>query len=128
MHTADPTTFPLFAYANSAIPEVVKMAEIFGPDVSFSRHSATTVSGGFNDIEVPAFTIEIGGRKAYEPQYIDRAVNGTMNLLSYVEIIDREIKVDVKPIVTNEWREVYAEHGGFVVPKVKLLDAVKKAI
>lgn len=126
MHTADPTTFPLFAYANLSIPEVVKMTELFGPDISFNSHSATTVSGGFNDIGVPAFTIEIGAREAYEPEYIDRAVNGAMNLLSYLKVVDQEIKVDVKPIVTNEWLEVYAEHGGFVVPKVKLLDNVKK--
>ena len=32
----------------------------------------------------------------------------------------------MKPIETNEWREVHAEHGGFVVPQVKLLDTVKK--
>jgi predicted deacylase len=126
MHTADPTTFPLFAYANLSIPEVVKMTELFGPDVSFNSHSTTTVSGGFNEIGVPAFTIEIGGREAYEPEYIDRAVDGAMNLLSYLEVVDQEIKLDVIPVVSNEWREVYAEHGGFVVPKVKLLDKVKK--
>lgn len=126
MHTADPTTFPLFAYANLGIPEVVKMTELFGADVSFNSHSTTTVSGGFNDIGVPAFTIEIGGRERYEPQYIDRAVEGAMNLLSYLDVIDREIKLDVVPIVTNEWREIYAEHGGFVVPQVELLDEVKK--
>lgn len=126
MHTANPTTFPLFAYANLSIPEVVKMTELFGPDVSFNSHSATTVSGGFNEIGVPAFTIEIGGREAYEPEYIDRAVKGAMNLLSYLEVINREIQLDVVPVVTNEWREVYADHGGFVVPKVKLLDPVKK--
>ena len=126
MHTANPTTFPLFAYANLSLPEVVKMTELFGPDVSFNSHSATTVSGGFNDIGVPSFTIEIGAREAYEPEYIERAVNGAMNLLSYLNVVDQEIKVDVKPIETNEWREIYAEHGGFVMPKVKLLDTVKK--
>ena len=92
MHTADPTTFPLFAYANLSIPEVVKMTELFGPDVSFNSHSTTTVSGGFNDIGVPAFTIEIGGREAYEPEYIERAVVGAMNLLSYLEVINQKLE------------------------------------
>lgn len=39
-----------------------------------------------------------------------------MNLLSYLNVIDREIKLDVVPVATNEWREIYAGHGGFVVP------------
>lgn len=126
MHTANPTTFPLFAYANLAVPEVVKMTELFGPDVSLNSYSTSTVSGGFVDIGVPAFTIEIGGREAYEPQYIDRAVQGAMNLLSYLDVINAPIEQDTVPIQTNEWREIYAEHGGFVVPKVKLLDRVKE--
>lgn len=126
MHTANPTTFPLFAYANLAIPEVVKMTELFGPDVSLNSYSTSTVSGGFVDIGVPAFTIEIGGREAYEPRYIDRAVQGAVNLLSYLDVIDAPIEQDIEPVQTNEWREIYAEHGGFVVPKVELLDNVKK--
>ena len=125
MHTANPTTFPLFAYANLSIPEVRTMTQLFDVDLAFNSHSQTTVSGAFNEIGVPSFTIEIGGRDVYEKTYVDRAVSGAVNLLKYLQILPGEASLSERAIETNEWIEVYAQRGGFIVPKVKLMDKVK---
>lgn len=84
------------------------------------------MSGAFNETGVPAFTIEIGGRDVYEKNYIDRAVSGAINFLKYIEILAGESILSARAIETNEWLEVYAERGGFIVPKTKLMAKVKK--
>lgn len=126
MHTANPTTFPLFAYANLNIPEVRTMVQLFDVDLAFNSHSATTVSGAFNETGVPAFTIEIGGRDVYEKVYVDRAVSGAINFLKHAGVLPGEAVLSERAIETNEWLEVYAEHGGFIVPKTQLMANVKK--
>jgi predicted deacylase len=124
MHTANPTTFPLFAYANLSIEKVRRMVTLFGPDVSFNSHSSTTVAGAFNEIDVPAFTLEIGAREAYEPALVSRAVSGAVNFLTYTGVLPGEFIEYHSIRETNEWVEIYAENGGFVVPQVEMLSDV----
>ncbi len=121
MHTANPTTFPLFAYANLSIDEVRRMVTLFGPDVSFNSHSSTTVAGAFNEIDVPAFTLEIGAREAFEADLVERAVSGAVNFLIYTGNLTGEFTEHNQIFETNEWVEIYAENGGFVVPKVAMM-------
>lgn len=124
MHTANPTTFPLFAYANLSIEEVKRMTTLFGPDVSFNSHSKTTVAGAFNEIDVPAFTLEIGAREAFEPELVNRAVSGAINFLTYTGNLSGEFTEHQHIRETNEWVEIYAENGGFIVPKVEMMSDV----
>lgn len=125
MHTANPTTFPLFAYANLSIDEVRRMVTLFGPDVSFNSHSSTTVAGAFNEIDVPAFTLEIGAREAFEADLVERAVSGAVNFLIYTGNLTGEFTEHNQIFETNEWVEIYAENGGFVVPKVAMMSRVE---
>ncbi|MGR7920080.1 succinylglutamate desuccinylase/aspartoacylase family protein [Zobellella denitrificans] len=126
MHTANPTTFPLFAYTDYSIPAVKEMTRLFGVDVAFSSQSQTTVDGAYNGIGVPAFTLEIGARDVYEPELVERAVDGTLNFLRHIQLIEGEVMQPELPVETEHWEDVRAEFGGFVVPKVQLLDKVKK--
>ena len=124
LHTANPTTFPLFAYANLSIEEVRRMTILFGPDVSFNSHSKTTVAGAFNEIGVPAFTLEIGAREAFEPHLVQRAVAGAVNFLTYTGNLLGEVTKHQHIRETNEWVEIFAENGGFIVPNVEMMSDV----
>ncbi|MEJ2763594.1 succinylglutamate desuccinylase/aspartoacylase family protein [Photobacterium sp. MCCC 1A19761] len=126
LHTANPTTFPLAAYSDLSIPAVKELTRLFPLDVTINSSSRTSVAGAYNHIGVPAFTLEIGSREVYEPQWINQALDGAMNLLKFAKVVDGEAKRYPDIVDTNVWLDVTAERGGFVVPKVDVLDQVKK--
>lgn len=126
MHTANPTTFPLFAYTDLSDPAVKEMTRQFDIDVAFSSKSNVTVDGAYSAIGVPAFTLEIGSRDVYEPELVDRAVWGSMNFLRHIKVIEGAVETSTAAVETEHWEDVRAEFGGFVVPRVKLLDKVTK--
>ncbi|WP_098415001.1 succinylglutamate desuccinylase/aspartoacylase family protein [Vibrio sp. ES.051] len=126
MHTANPTTFPLAAYSDLSIPEVKEMTRLFPLNATINSSSATSVAGAYNNAGVPAFTLEIGSRETYEPELVEKALAGSLNTLVYADIIEGDIKQYSDITDTNVWSEVTAERGGFVVPKVRVLDHVKE--
>ncbi|WP_428775934.1 succinylglutamate desuccinylase/aspartoacylase family protein [Vibrio sp.] len=126
MHTANPTTFPLAAYSDLSIPAVKQLTRLFPLDATINSSGTTSVSGAYNAIGVPAFTLEIGSREVYEPEWIEKALQGAMNLLRFADVIDGETKTYQDIVDTNVWLDVTADFGGFVVPEVKVLDQVKK--
>ena len=125
-HTANPTTFPLFAYSNMSLPKVATMTNLFGVDVVLNSHTSTTLSGSFTDMGIPAFTLEVGARDIYEGELVERSVQGTLNFLRYLKMIPGDI-IDFPPaIFTNEWVLIRSEFGACVKAMVKLMDTVKK--
>ncbi|MDX1301427.1 succinylglutamate desuccinylase/aspartoacylase family protein [Photobacterium sp.] len=126
MHTANPTTFPLAAYSDLSIPEVKELTRLFPLNATINSSSVTSVAGAFNSIGIPAFTLEIGSREVYEPEWVEKALEGSMNLLRFSGVIKGKVAKFDDIVDTNVWVDVTAEHGGFVVPKVKVLDTVKK--
>lgn len=126
LHTANPLTFPLFAYADSANPAIKEMVSLFGVDVAFQSSGGNTVNAVYNRAGVPAFTLETGSRDVFEPELVDRAVEGTLNFLRHAKVIPGAAVLRKPAFEATKFDDVRAEFGGFVVPKVKLLDKVKK--
>lgn len=126
MHTANPTTFPLAAYSDLSIPAVKQLTRLFPLNATINSSGTTSVSGAYNAIGVPAFTLEIGSREVYEPEWVEKALQGAINLLRFADVIDGEFQTYQDIVDTNVWLDVTAEFGGFVVPEIKVLDKVKK--
>ena len=117
-----------FNLARMELPEVRAMAELFPIGQIFDNFAyPTLLSNAFINVGIPALTPEIGAARSLNLSMIPLFVEGTMNVLKHHGILSgpmgRTAK-DAGVFVGNSNHFIFATHGGFVEPLVKLNEKV----
>lgn len=131
LHTqSTDTEYPVFIYADYRMPEVQRLAELIPADqIKADPGSRGNVEGEFVFAKIPAITLEMGNGRVYEPERIDRAVEGINNVLIDMQMIDGKMGRTAKTFGTyigNDMTSIRASRGGYAEIMVKIGDNVKK--
>lgn len=124
------TEYPLFIYADYKTRGVQKFAEMFPADQLINDSGdGGTVEDTFNEHKIPAITMEIGGPRRFQIEYIERAVEGICNAMAYLNMYDFPIgrtAEDFGTFIGYDMESNYAETGGYAEVLVNIGDIVKK--
>ena len=133
LHTqSTDTEYPLFIYADYTNPGVQHIAELVPADqiqVDEGGEVQGAVENAFNYINIPAITIEIGGPRQYQVEYINRAIDGINNILIDQKLIEGQIGQTAKEFGTFIARNsisVNATVGGYAEILVEIGNVVCK--
>lgn len=86
-----------------------------------------TLRAWANKLNIPSITIEIGNSGEFQHQLIDESLDGIMNTMIYLKMLDGKQKNYIKDAIICEssyW--IYSKHGGIINVLPKLTDLVKK--
>lgn len=124
------TSYPLFIYADYRHPEVKAMAELFPADqIKKDPGEPGSVETTFVESGIPAITAEVGDPRYYQPDMIERGLQGALNVLVHYKVIDGNLgntSVQQKTYIGNEMSSIRATTGGFAEILVKVGEDVKK--
>lgn len=120
------STYPLFVFADFDNDAARQMAIDLMPDViKIDPGQRGTLETSLLARGIPAVTFEIGGPKTWQPDLIDRAVEGLLNLMVAAGMIegDRQTPADA-PFIGKETTNIYADIGGYAYLHVGLRERV----
>lgn len=129
LHTASPGRVnSLYLRADLEKEETRTLAYLQNPQIIVQKYDEDcTLRGWANDNNIPAITIEIGNPNAFQHSLIDETLDGIINTLRHLGMLEGE----VKDMVTNAhvcdhsyW--IYSKKGGIVDVLPKLADNIKK--
>lgn len=110
--------FTLFIYADLGQPAIRAMAELFPVEqIKDDAGEPGTLETAFVAAGIPALTVELGSPRLYDPSKIDRAVEGTLNVLQHHRLIDRPLgrtAADVGTVWGNQFETIRSSTGGFL--------------
>ena len=75
---------------------------------------------------IPSFMAEVGHSEWAEPEYIDFAAEGAMNVMKYYGVLKGEPPVPNKQIILSSREVVRCKHDGLAIAQVKPHQFVKK--
>ena len=129
LHTASPGRVnSLYIRADLEKDETRTLAYLQNPQIIVQKYDEDgTLRGWANENNIPAITIEIGNPNAFQHSLIDETLDGIINTLRHLHMIEGQ----VKDMVTNAhvcdhsyW--IYSRKGGIVDVAPNLADKVKK--
>lgn len=123
-------SYPFFIYADYRNPKIREIAELFPADqIKKDPGEPGSFETAFVEAGIPAVTLEIGSARALDEEKINRAVEGTRNLMIHLKMIDGEIGHTAKTqgtYIGNKLSNIRAQTGGYTQVYVKVGDDVKK--
>jgi len=88
----------------------------YRPKQGFSGTVYQGVSGGITiERDVPTVVVELGGGRIDQRPYVERGVQGVINILSTLEMLDAEPLRSPEQIVLNEIAIIRPHHGGLLI-------------
>jgi uncharacterized protein len=75
---------------------------------------------------IPTITVEYANPQVFQPQIIERGKTGIENILSWLEMIPKEIVPVPKPTICKKSYWIYVDQGGYLEVPVELNQLVKK--
>lgn len=127
--------YPLYVFADYRIEQCLNMARLMQPDCVLNDPGDPGIlETVWNRSGIPSITVEVGMGKFTQPDMIQRAVDGVLNMLSYYEMleVDGQDPSEEKQLPSMDWIEgnnvvsIRADIGGFVLPQVELLQSVEQ--
>ena len=122
--------FGLFSFTSSKDKEALQLSKLFPLDQIFlSPETVGTLSEALIRAGIPAFTLELGGPRKFDPEMIDAGVTGVENVFSYYKMQDRpmgQTAADRGVFIGNQLVDMFAAESGFTELFVKIDDWVKK--
>ncbi|QQE66234.1 peptidase M14 [Leptolyngbya sp. BL0902] len=110
--------FTLFLYADLRQPAVRQMAELFPVDQVMDDPGIDgTLETAFVTAGIPAMTVEIGPPRRFDADKIDRAVEGSLNVLKHHGVIPGPLgrtAADRGAVFGNAMASIRATQGGFL--------------
>jgi predicted deacylase len=104
------------------------LAYLQNPQIIVQKYDdEKTLRGWANDQGIPAITIEIGNPNAFQHSLIDETLEGILNTMKYLQMIDGEVQdmvTDATVCDHSYW--IYSNSGGIIEVLPKLADLVKK--
>lgn len=121
------TAYPLFVFSDFRNRTAKRMAYALMPEmVKNDRGEQGTLETTLMAHGVPAVTLEIGEPKRFQPELINRATSGVLNVLRLLKFLDGDVQQSAeKPIVGSHYTNIEARFGGVAVLKKGLKDKVK---
>lgn len=128
-HTAATgTEYTMFIFADCCNPEIQQIAELFPVEqIKNDPGENGTLEMAFVKANIPAMTIEIGGPRRFDYRKMAMAVEGSMNVFKYYNVIDGPIERTSKAagtFVGDTLAIIRATTGGYLETLVELNDAV----
>ena len=120
--------YPLFVFSDFRNAVSRQMAYDLGPDmIKNDAGQSGSLETTMMDAGVPAVTFEVGGPKVWQPGLISRAIEGVLNVMHRLKLLDGAVKVpSIEPYVGANTTNIYTDHGGFAYIHVGLKDEVEK--
>ena len=75
---------------------------------------------------IPCITVEYGNPQVFQPEIVERGKTGIKNIMSWLKMIDLNIKNTSNPIFCKKSYWIYINEGGYLDVKVKLKQQLKK--
>lgn len=129
LHTASPGRVnSLYIRADLENEETRTLAYLQNPQIIVQKFDEEgTLRGWANENNIPAITIEIGNPNAFQHSLIDETLDGIINTLRHIGMLEGEV-VDMVTDATicdhSYW--IYTKKGGIVDVLPKLADKIKK--
>lgn len=123
------TAYALYLFADYRKKRVKEMAQLLGAQmIKIDTGQKGTVETAFNDVGVPAVTLEIGGAKTFDYPLIALAADGIERFMVAKKMLASERAIPPVPaaIVGNDSVNIKAVVAGFVTRLKGLLDPVEK--
>ena len=127
--------YPLYVFADYRIEQCLEMARLMQPDCVLNDPGDPGIlETVWNRSGIPSITVEVGMGKFTQPEMIQRAVDGVLNILSYYEMLEVDGKdpLGTSQLPSMDWIEgnnvvsIRADIGGFVLPQIELLQSVEQ--
>lgn len=132
LHTqSTDTVYPLFMYADYRIPAVKHLAELIPADqikIDTGEDDVGALENALDKADIPTITLEIGEGRIYQPDLINRAVQGINNVLIDNKMIKGTLGQTARTYntyIANDMVSVRAKAGGYAEVFVKVGDDVK---
>ena len=117
----------LYIRADIESEDTRTLAYLQHPQIIVKKFDETgTLRSWANENGIPAITIEIGNSNAFQHSLIDETLEGILNTLIYLEMIEGEVKdlIDEATVCEHSYW-IYSNKGGIVDVMPKLTDEVK---
>ena len=119
-----------FIYADYSDPRIQRIAELYPADqIKKDPGEEGTLETSWVKQQTPAITLEIGGPRNFNQELIDRAVEGTRNVMIDLKMMPGEIGRTAKSmnaLISDTTVSVRSEQGGYHEVLVAPGDAVKE--
>lgn len=129
LHTASPGRVnSLYIRADIDSEETRTLAYLQNPQIIVKKFDeGGTLRSWANDNGIPAITIEIGNPNAFQHTLIDETLEGILNTLRYLEMIEGEVEdlVTEHAKVCDQSYWIYSKKGGIIDVLPSLADEVK---
>lgn len=131
LHTqSTDTAYPLFIYADYRLPAVQHLAELIPADqikIDDGEGDAGALENALDKANIPTITLEIGEGRIYQPELINRAIQGINNVMIDNKMIKGSIGLTASSYntyIANDMVSVRAQVGGYAEILVKIGDNV----
>ncbi len=119
--------YPLYVFADFRIKESLAMARHINPDVILDDQGESGVlETAWNNVGIPAITVEVGTGRYTDQKLIDRTVTGILNILRQYDVLTGVPDSIDACVEGREVVNIRAELGGFVLPQVNILEPVEQ--
>jgi len=137
MHTASfGRENTLYVRADLSDPKMEKMALLQNADIILNNKGVPSANDQISATRtmraeailkgIPSITIEYGNPQVFQPEIIERGVDGIENIMSWLEMTDNKIKVGTTATVCKKSYWIYVDKGGYLEVKAQLNQSVKK--
>jgi hypothetical protein len=120
--------FTLFIFADFRQSEVQQIAQLFPSEqIKNDPGLKGTLETAFVEAGIPALTIEIGAARRFDTRKIERAVEGSLNVLKHYQVIEGSLGCTAQGAGTffgDTFETIRATAGGFLELQVDLMDKV----
>ncbi|NOI27549.1 succinylglutamate desuccinylase/aspartoacylase family protein [Vibrio coralliilyticus] len=121
------TSYPLYVFADYRIEQAMTLAKLMNPDVILNDPGESGVlESTWNQHGVPSITVEVGSGRYHDAEMVERAAEGVLNVLRYHKVLSGEVIENTSCLEGKQVISIRAKQGGFVEPKVSLLQKVEK--
>lgn len=119
----------LYLRADLDNEECRKLAYLQNPQIIVKKFEEQgTLRGWASEHQIPAITVEIGNPNAFQHSLIDETLDGILNTLRYLKMLDGEVRdyVTTNATVCDHSYWIYSKRGGVVDVFPRLADFVKE--
>jgi uncharacterized protein len=121
--------FTMFIFADFRNPEIRQMAELFPVEqIKDDPGEAGSLEMAFVQAGIPVMTIELGGPRSFDARKIALAVEGSLNVLKFHQVLAGAIgrtSQEAGTFFGNAFETLRARTGGFLELSVDLRDQVR---
>lgn len=115
-----------YVRANMNIPEVARMAWWQNPQIIVHKESVGTLRYAAENLGIHTITVEIGDPNRFQKEVISNALDGILNTLIHLDMIEGEFEqIELKPVECDKSYWLHTDRGGLLDVYPKLADYVK---